>query len=38
MDDDLCKECYDCKSTFTTWRRKHHCRICGKDLSDWNAI
>ncbi|KAF8320522.1 uncharacterized protein EI90DRAFT_3080477 [Cantharellus anzutake] len=30
MDDDLCKECYDCKSTFTAWRRKHHCRICGQ--------
>ena len=29
MDDDHCKECYDCKSVFTTWRRKHHCRICG---------
>jgi 1-phosphatidylinositol-3-phosphate 5-kinase len=33
MDDDLCKECYDCKSVFTTWRRKHHCRICGLYLS-----
>lgn len=30
MDDELCKECYDCKSVFTAWRRKHHCRICGK--------
>ncbi|KAL4251514.1 1-phosphatidylinositol-3-phosphate 5-kinase [Abortiporus biennis] len=30
MDDALCKECYDCKSVFTTWRRKHHCRICGQ--------
>jgi len=30
MDDENCKECYDCKSVFTTWRRKHHCRICGK--------
>ncbi|KAG7099823.1 hypothetical protein E1B28_001632 [Marasmius oreades] len=30
MDDDNCKECYDCKSVFTTWRRKHHCRICGQ--------
>ncbi|CDO73161.1 hypothetical protein BN946_scf185007.g216 [Trametes cinnabarina] len=30
MDDELCKECYDCKSVFTTWRRKHHCRICGQ--------
>lgn len=29
MDDSLCKECYDCKSAFSTWRRKHHCRICG---------
>lgn len=29
MDDENCKECYDCKSVFTTWRRKHHCRICG---------
>ncbi|TFK26731.1 hypothetical protein FA15DRAFT_667221 [Coprinopsis marcescibilis] len=30
MDDESAKECYDCKSTFTTWRRKHHCRICGQ--------
>ncbi|KAF8624210.1 hypothetical protein AX15_005976 [Amanita polypyramis BW_CC] len=30
MDDENCKECYDCKSKFTTWRRKHHCRICGQ--------
>ncbi|KAF8665459.1 hypothetical protein AX16_000477 [Volvariella volvacea WC 439] len=30
MDDENSKECYDCKSTFTTWRRKHHCRICGQ--------
>ncbi|KAK0233557.1 hypothetical protein IW262DRAFT_1331062 [Armillaria fumosa] len=30
MDDENCKECYDCKSVFTTWRRKHHCRICGQ--------
>jgi hypothetical protein len=29
MDDEHCKECYDCKSVFTTWRRKHHCRVCG---------
>ena len=29
MDDKTCKECYDCKSVFTAWRRKHHCRICG---------
>ncbi|KAF8584674.1 hypothetical protein K439DRAFT_1566358 [Ramaria rubella] len=30
MDDKNAKECYDCKSVFTTWRRKHHCRICGQ--------
>ncbi|KAJ6623112.1 hypothetical protein B0H10DRAFT_1873551 [Mycena sp. CBHHK59/15] len=30
MDDENCKECYDCASIFTTWRRKHHCRICGQ--------
>ncbi|KAF9270798.1 hypothetical protein L218DRAFT_976461 [Marasmius fiardii PR-910] len=30
MDDENCRECYDCKSVFTTWRRKHHCRICGQ--------
>ncbi|KAH7886184.1 hypothetical protein F5I97DRAFT_2026417 [Phlebopus sp. FC_14] len=30
MDDENAKECYDCKSVFTTWRRKHHCRICGQ--------
>jgi 1-phosphatidylinositol-3-phosphate 5-kinase len=29
MDDENARECYDCKSVFTTWRRKHHCRICG---------
>ena len=29
MDDESCKDCYNCKSVFTTWRRKHHCRICG---------
>jgi len=29
MDDESCKDCYKCKGLFTTWRRKHHCRICG---------
>ena len=30
MKDDKCRECYDCKLHFNTFRRKHHCRICGK--------
>lgn len=30
MRDDKVKECYDCKQPFTTFRRKHHCRICGE--------
>lgn len=33
MDDELCKECYDCNSVFSAWRRKHHCRICGTFIS-----
>ena len=36
MDDQNAKECYDCKSVFTTWRRKHHCRICGKRASPFH--
>lgn len=31
------RECYDCKSVFTTWRRKHHCRICGKQIEKWSS-
>eukprot|EP00842_Homolaphlyctis_polyrhiza_P002662 jgi/Hompol1/3397/HPOL_003221-RA len=30
MRDEKVKECYDCKLTFTAFRRKHHCRICGR--------
>ncbi|KAJ3173677.1 1-phosphatidylinositol-3-phosphate 5-kinase [Geranomyces variabilis] len=30
MRDDKVKECYECKQSFTTFRRKHHCRICGQ--------
>ncbi|KAJ3086428.1 1-phosphatidylinositol-3-phosphate 5-kinase, partial [Quaeritorhiza haematococci] len=30
MRDDKCKECYECKQSFTTFRRKHHCRVCGQ--------
>ncbi|OBS80538.1 hypothetical protein A6R68_21255, partial [Neotoma lepida] len=25
-----CKECYDCSEKFTTFRRRHHCRLCGQ--------
>ena len=24
------KKCFQCKSDFTYWNRKHHCRICGR--------
>ncbi|KAI9825842.1 MAG: 1-phosphatidylinositol-3-phosphate 5-kinase [Thelocarpon impressellum] len=30
MRDENCKECFECGDPFTTWRRKHHCRICGQ--------
>ncbi|TGZ81862.1 hypothetical protein EX30DRAFT_395248 [Ascodesmis nigricans] len=30
MKDELCKECFVCQATFTAWRRKHHCRLCGQ--------
>ncbi|KAL8580116.1 hypothetical protein ACOMHN_061230 [Nucella lapillus] len=30
MPDSSCKECYDCGDRFTTFRRRHHCRICGQ--------
>jgi 1-phosphatidylinositol-3-phosphate 5-kinase len=29
MKDENCKECFLCGDTFSTWRRKHHCRMCG---------
>ncbi|KAI5477182.1 1-phosphatidylinositol-3-phosphate 5-kinase [Pseudohyphozyma bogoriensis] len=28
--DDSSKECFDCNTVFTAFRRKHHCRICGQ--------
>lgn len=28
MPDDKSRECYDCALKFTTFRRKHHCKIC----------
>lgn len=30
MRDENAKECYNCGATFSTWRRKHHCRTCGQ--------
>ena len=24
------KKCFDCKKDFSIWKRKHHCRICGR--------
>lgn len=30
MPDSVSKECYECGERFTTFRRKHHCRICGQ--------
>uniref|UniRef100_A0A8C5PUL5 1-phosphatidylinositol 3-phosphate 5-kinase n=1 Tax=Leptobrachium leishanense TaxID=445787 RepID=A0A8C5PUL5_9ANUR len=30
MPDSQCKECYDCGEKFTTFRRRHHCRLCGQ--------
>ncbi len=25
-----CNECYNCDRCFNLFRRKHHCRLCGK--------
>lgn len=30
MKDESAKECFTCGKTFNTFRRKHHCRICGQ--------
>ncbi|XP_037912111.1 putative 1-phosphatidylinositol 3-phosphate 5-kinase isoform X2 [Hermetia illucens] len=30
MPDEKAKECYDCSLKFTSFRRKHHCRLCGQ--------
>ncbi|XP_030762817.1 1-phosphatidylinositol 3-phosphate 5-kinase [Sitophilus oryzae] len=30
MPDSVSKECYECSEKFTTFRRKHHCRVCGQ--------
>ncbi|XP_020286766.1 1-phosphatidylinositol 3-phosphate 5-kinase isoform X2 [Pseudomyrmex gracilis] len=28
--DNVSKQCYECGERFTTFRRKHHCRVCGQ--------
>ncbi|CCH58794.1 hypothetical protein TBLA_0A10150 [Henningerozyma blattae CBS 6284] len=30
MKDESAKECFSCAKTFNTFRRKHHCRMCGQ--------
>ncbi|CAD6189060.1 unnamed protein product [Caenorhabditis auriculariae] len=30
MPDATGKECYQCEERFTTFRRRHHCRLCGQ--------
>lgn len=30
MPDSKSRECYDCTIKFNTFRRKHHCRLCGQ--------
>lgn len=32
MPDEQCKECNNCNAPFNLFRRKHHCRTCGKVL------
>lgn len=30
MPDSVSRECYECCEKFTTFKRKHHCRVCGQ--------
>ena len=30
MPDAVATTCYDCEAKFTTFRRRHHCRVCGQ--------
>lgn len=34
MKDDSAKECFSCGKPFTTFRRRHHCRVCGQIFCD----
>ncbi|XP_069947039.1 1-phosphatidylinositol 3-phosphate 5-kinase isoform X3 [Cherax quadricarinatus] len=30
LPDSVSRECYECEEKFTTFRRRHHCRVCGQ--------
>lgn len=30
MPDELSTTCYDCETVFSTFKRRHHCRVCGQ--------
>ena len=30
MPDEVATSCYECEAKFTTFRRRHHCRVCGQ--------
>lgn len=30
MPDDVADRCYDCETSFSTFFRRHHCRMCGQ--------
>lgn len=30
MPDNVSRQCYECGERFTTFRRRHHCRVCGQ--------
>lgn len=35
--DEVCSYCTACKAPFTVIRRKHHCRSCGKVMTQWDT-
>ena len=30
LPDSVSRQCYECSEKFTTFRRRHHCRLCGQ--------